>query len=397
MISRLSTKEILRAVIQGAVLGILLSFAFAAGYIYRDTIGKPQPSQTSFALLNETDALLAQNFLYPMPNEATRIHGAVKGLVASLNDPYTFYVEPQTAAVDATSLAGKFGGIGVEIGRGQNGQYVITRVYHDNPAEKAGIVEGDVIIAVDGKPVDSTASDDNALLAAIRGDVGTPVVVSIQRQDKRLDIRIVRAEVVVPSTFWKLADADKRIGYVQIARFTERTPEEVKQALQELAGQGALGYVLDLRGNGGGLVDSAVGVAGQFLNGGPVLYERSKSPDERLFSASTGGLALSEPLVVLVNANTASAAEIVAGALQDRKRAQLVGQKTYGKGSVQVILPLSDGSSIHVTTAEWLTPDHHPIQGAGLMPDDSTTPVQGEDHDLSVALQLLQSSLSGSK
>lgn len=396
-IRRLFASETSRAVLRGIGLGVILSAAFAGGFFYRDLIAKPPPSALSFDLLKEADGLLAQNYVRPMPDDATRIHGAIKGLVASLDDPYTFYVEPQNAEVDSTSLAGKFGGIGVEISRDTSGQFVVSRVYVDNPAAQAGLQEGDIIVAVDGQQVDSTAPDDTALLAAIRGDVGSQVTITVKRKDQSLDFKMNRVEVQIPSAFWKLADGDKRIGYIQIVRFTGRTPDEVKRALTELKGQGASAYILDLRGNGGGLVDSAVGVASQFLNGGPILYEHSRNAPDRAFNGATDGLAHDAPLVVLVDGNTASAAEIVGGALRDRKRAELIGQKTYGKGSVQLILPMSDGSSLHVTTAEWLTPDHHPLQGVGLTPEVVTTPVQGKDIDIETGIAELQKTIGAPK
>src|SRR5574341_156920 len=341
-----------RAVGQGALAGVLLGGAFVGGFVYRGVISTPPTSETSFGLLAEADALLQEHYLFEMPDESTRVHGAIRGLVASLNDPYTVFVEPQSAEVDTTNLAGRFGGIGAEITRDDQGNFVIARVYRDHPAEAAGVQEGDIIAAVDGIAVDTSAQDMNAVLSAIRGEIGQPVVLTLERDGEQFDVEIIRAEVLVPSAFWQVLDADSRIGYIQITRFTDRTPEEVRQAIQELEGQEIEALVLDLRNKGGGLVDSAVEVAGEFLDGGVVLYERSRVEDERVFNAPRGGSALDIPLVVLVNANTASASEILAGALQDRGRATLIGQQTFGKGSVQLILPLSDGSSLHVTTAE---------------------------------------------
>ncbi len=385
------------AIVRGAIGGLLIGAAFIGGYLYRDYVAKPPASATSFALLNEAEGLLAQNYVGTLPDETTRIHGAVKGLVASLNDPYTFFVEPQTAELDSNRLAGSFGGIGVEITRDDQGRFVISRVYRDNPAEQAGVQSGDVIVAIDGVKVDTSAADENAVLAAIRGDVGTKVVLTVERAGKTVDITAIRAEVKVPSVFWQQTDTDPLLGYIQITNFTERTPEEVKLAVAELTSKGVKAFILDLRNNGGGLVDSAVDVVSQFLDGGPVLYERNKDGSERLFNASRRGVALNVPLVILVNANSASASEIVAGALQDRQRAKLIGQKTYGKGSVQVILPLSDGSSLHVTTAEWYTPNHHRLQGQGLIPDIATQPSTGTDAEMTEAIKLLEQTLSTSK
>ncbi len=386
-------REIRAAILQGVVAGILLALAFAGGFLFRDQALKPPTSQTSFALLNEADALLAQHFLYDLPGESIRVHGAVSGLVTSLNDPYTFFVEPQTADVDSTNLAGRFGGIGVEIARDEQGHFVITRVYRDNPAYEAGLQEGDIILAVDGMVMDTSAADSNQVLAAVRGDVGTKVTLTILRGDEIFDVEMTRTEVLIPSTFWRVLEQDPRVGYVQIARFTDRAPEEVRQAISDLEAQNVSAYILDLRDNGGGLVDAAVRIAGEFLDGGVVLYEERQGNQETVYNAPQGGSALQAPLVVLTNQGTASASEILAGALRDRGRATLIGQRTFGKGTVQLILPLSDGSSIHVTTAQWLTPSRQPIEGQGLTPDTIVEPIEGQDAILEAALEYLADQL----
>ncbi len=381
---------------QGLGVGILTAAAFVAGFLYHRYVFAPPASHTSFALLSEVDALLEQYYLYDLPDEATRIHGAASGLVASLQDPYTFFVEPRTAAVDSTNLAGRFGGIGVEVTRDEEGRFVIAAVYPDNPAAEAGLLVGDIIVAVDGVEMDTSAPDMNQLLSAVRGEIGTPVVLTIRRGTQTFDVRLIRAEVLIPSTFWRVVEQDPRVGYIQIARFTERAPEEVRQAIAELRQQGVSAYVLDLRDNGGGLVEAAIRITGEFLDGGVVLYEQHVD-GEQVYNAPRGGSALDAPLVVLINGGTASAAEIVAGALQDRGRAVLVGQRSFGKGTVQTILPLSDGSSLHITTAQWFTPHHHPIAGQGLTPDIVVEPTEGEDRALLSALEVLAEQLGGTQ
>jgi carboxyl-terminal processing protease len=331
------------------------------------------------------------HFLYDIPSESDRVHGAISGLVASYKDPYTFFVEPQKAEIDADGLAGKFGGIGAELAQDAAGNFVISRVYRDNPAFKAGIQDGDVLVAVDFKSL--TGLDMNAVLALIRGDVGSSVTLTIRRDQTEKDYSMIRAEVLIPSAFWRLLDEDQRIGYIQLTRFTDRAPEEVRQAVDELKSQGAQALILDLRDNGGGLVDSSVQIAGEFLDGGMILTEESRGKSPQVFNAPTDGHALEIPLIVLINKNTASASEIVGGALQDRSRAKLIGEKSYGKGSVQLILPLKDGSSIHVTTAQWFTPNHHPLEGRGLTPDITVEPATDSDTALSAAVDYFSSVL----
>lgn len=385
-----------RAVVQGVAAGILLGGMFAGGYFFNKLTTPPYPENpqpTSFALLDEADALIAAHYLYDLPEEGDRVHGALQGLVASLGDPYASFAEPQTAEVNNTNLAGRFGGIGAEITQDENGRFVVARVYRDNPAEQAGLLAGDVITAIDGEAIDPAEQNMNDVLAGIRGEIGDPVRLTVERGGEELTIEIIRAEILVPSVFWHILEQDQRIGYIQITRFTDRTAEELQRALNELHDQEAQAYVLDLRNNSGGLVTASVDVAGEFVNGGVVLYELRQTGSETIMNASRGGLAVDLPLAVLINPHTASAAEIVAGALQDRERAVLIGQNTYGKGSVQVILELSDGSSIRVTSAEWFTPDHNRIEGEGLAPDILIEHADGEDQELAAALEYLGETL----
>jgi len=385
--------NIRNALIRGVGLGILVGIAFIAGFYYRDRVYEPGPSKTSYALLNEAEGVLAHDYLFDLPESGTLVHAAVSGMVSSLGDPYTFFVEPQAAEVDQANLAGRFGGIGAELTQNEQGQFVIVNVYRDNPAAEAGVMADDIILAVDGQEMtaDTTMND---LLNMVRGEIGEPVTLTLQRGSETFDVEIVRAEVLIPSAFWHMLEDDDRVGYIQVTRFTHRTSDEVKQALNELHDQGAEAYILDLRGNGGGLVDTAVGVADEFLSGGLVLTEQRADGSERPFRATQGGLATDQPLVVLVNGGTASAAEILAGALQDQDRAPLVGEQTFGKGVVQVLRDLSDGSTLHVTTAQWFTPDGTPIQDTGLTPDVGVEPVDGEDAGLLVAVDMLQEQLA---
>jgi len=386
-LSPYSRREIWRAVIQGAALGILLGAAFAGGFFYRDMIRPTPESQLPLDLLREADTLLAAHYLRTLPPDQERVYGAVAGLVASLGDPHTYFVEPQTAEVDSTNLAGRFGGIGAEIGVSEDGRFVIVRVYRDNPGFEAGLRDGDVLLAVDGVNVSTGDFDLDGVISLVRGEIGSTVTLTVERNGQSLDVTIIRSEVLLPSVFWNLAEQDARIGYIRIVRFTDRTPDEMRQALSELKDQGAQAFVLDLRDNGGGLLDSAVDVVSEFLDGGVVLYEDRRDSDTEVKNASAGGLALTEPLAVLINAGTASASEIVAGALQDRGRAVLIGQTSFGKGTVQVILPMSDGSSLRVTTAEWFTPNHTPLEGNGLVPDRLVEPVPDQDVQLAAAVE----------
>ena len=205
----------------------------------------------------------------------------------------------------------------------------------------------------------------------IRGEVGTEVVLTVERQDvvEPIDIVVERAVIETPSVYWRVLEQAPTIGYIQLTSFTERSNQELNQAFDELTAQGAEAYILDLRNNGGGLLDAAIDVTSQFLREGVVLREDRKNERERVYDVRGGGKALDQPLVVLVNGGTASASEIVAGSLQDYERATLIGEKTFGKGSVQLIYELSDDSRLHVTVAKWFTPNDHAIDGTGLSPN----------------------------
>lgn len=214
------------------------------------------------------------------------------------------------------------------------------------------------------------------LVTLVRGPVDSEVVLVVRRIDgdesNEMTFRIVRAEIELPSVEWRLLDDDPQtadIGYLRLTTFTERSGGEMRNAIQELMEGGALRFLLDLRGNPGGLVNSAVEIADLWLDGGVVLIEERADGSQTKLEANADPLAGDAPLVVVVDGGSASASEILAGALRDNGRARLVGEKTFGKGSVQLIHELSDRSSLHVTNAQWFTPNHHQITGQGLAPD----------------------------
>jgi carboxyl-terminal processing protease len=209
------------------------------------------------------------------------------------------------------------------------------------------------------------------VVSMVKGDAGEIVTLTIRRegQDDLLTIEVRREEIVTASVVWGLSEQDATIGYVQLKMFNERTNDELEEAIKELRKQGADKFVIDLRNNGGGLLGSAIDVTSQFLYDGVVLYDSKSNGEEKSYPVKTRGVARDDPIVILVNGNTASASEIVAGAIQDRERGKLIGTQTYGKASVQLLFDLSDGSSLHVTNAHWLTPNRRDINGVGLTPD----------------------------
>lgn len=362
---------------------IIFGSGAGAGYAFRDYVVNDRPTEEeadSLTLYWEVWHRIEDQFLGELPAEPISTYGAIHGALATLNDPYTVFIEPEPASQEKAQLEGQFGGIGAFVSRDEAGN-VLLEPMRDQPAEQAGMQKGDRLVAVDGTPILPEMPTD-AIINLIRGDVGTEVVLTVEREGtaEPIDLTVVRAVIETPSVFWRILEEDPTIGYIQLTSFTERSNDELGQAIDELTEQGAKSFILDIRGNGGGLLETAVDVASQFLADGVVLHENRKNEGERVYEVRGRGKALEQPLVLLVNGGTASASEIVAGALQDRNRAPLIGEKTFGKGSVQLIYELSDDSRLHVTVAKWFTPNNNAIDGVGLVPDVEVLLTQ-EDRD----------------
>ncbi|HEX2618674.1 MAG TPA: S41 family peptidase [Phototrophicaceae bacterium] len=391
-----------RSLALGALAGIVMAAIFAAGFFTRELVDLPvltQASGDNFPLLNEVEALLEHYYLRQIPDATMRQYAAIRGVMDTLGDHNTFFIEPPVAQSESDALAGTYGGIGVQLQRSTTGEYILFP-FDDSPAEKAGIKEGDLLIRVNDIDVSGSIQQD-AVDQMLRGEVkaGNGVKITIRRENETEEtaLFIEFGVINVPSVIWRVLPEDNRIGYIHILRFTNRTPDEVTQALQKLRIAGIQGLILDLRDNGGGLLQESVKVAGQFLDGGVVLYEKTNK-NEKTFTADTGGLMTDLPMTVLVNQWTASAAELVAGALEDRGRGILIGQKTYGKGTIQQIFELSDKSSIHITAAEWFTPEHRALDGVGLEPGIPVEPdSSGRDLELLQAMDYLQGKFTTTK
>lgn len=326
-------------------------------------------------LLDEAWERVRDHFVGVVPSDTVREYGAVRGALATLNDRYTTFVEPQARALERDHMRGSFGGIGVSFTRNERGEIVLSPM-PEGPAARAGVRAGDILVGIDGAPLPSPATFED--VARIRGEAGTPVTIKVLRgpQRERLTFTITRQTIEVKSVEWHMitttvSGTPVTIGYIRISNFTERTGQEVKRALSALSAADSQAYLIDLRDNGGGSLAAAVEVASEFLSDGVVAIEQRRNQPEivhRVRKERTKP-ASDKPVVVLVNGNTASAAEIVASAIQDNKRGPLIGEKTFGKGSVQLIFDLSDGSAVRVTAAKWLTPERRELDGIGLTPD----------------------------
>ncbi|HTP10399.1 MAG TPA: S41 family peptidase [Anaerolineae bacterium] len=352
------------------LIGLLIELAFFAGIMLGPQLtgvlaGRPLSSGHA-PLLDEAWEIAESQFYGQVPTDQARTYGAVRGMIESFKDPYTVFVEPPQTELQSQQLSGKFGGIGASIRREEDGRYALSP-FPDQPAAKAGVQEGDVLTKVDDTPITTEMRLDD-VTSLLRGEVGTPVKIEVDRSGQPLAFNIARAEISVPSVTWRILSQAPDVGYLKLNIFAQTSKDELVKAIDDLKQHGAKKLILDLRDNGGGLLDAAIEIGGQFVDG-KIVSEKRSGGEVHDFIADPTGAARDMPLVVLVNGGTASASEIVSGAIQDKGRGVLVGTKTYGKGSVQNVVPLSDGSSLHVTIAEWLTPNGRQISGQGLVPE----------------------------
>lgn len=328
--------------------------------------------------------LLDNSFYKPVDQDAL-LEGAARGVVAALEDPYSVYMDAREWQEFQIRASGEYSGIGIIIGV-KDGKVMLVQPMKGTPAEAAGLKAEDVILRVDGESIHS--SDKAAFL--IRGPEGTSVTLTILRGNQAFDVTITRAQITVPAVDYSMLDDNT--GHLMLMSFNEHAATETTAALQALKNQGAQAVILDLRYNGGGYLEQCLMVAELLVPKGPVVTLRYKSEPDRTFSTTGTGLDL--PLFVLVNAGSASASEILAGAIQDRGAGILIGQTTFGKGLVQGAFFLRDGSVVKVTTAEYLTPSGKQINGKGLDPDVA---VEGDNEQLEKAWELARTAVSAGR
>jgi carboxyl-terminal processing protease len=325
-------------------------------------------------------------------DQSKLIQGATSGMVSALGDPYTEYLSSEQAKNFDNDLNGKLSGIGVEIGIKNNRLTVIAPI-EGSPASVAGVKAGDIISAINGE--DSSGLTLDEAVKRIRGDAGTKVKLVIVTPGKNpRELEITRDNINIASVVSEIKEGN--IGYLRIRRFAEDTAQKVNEVAQTFKDANANGVIIDLRDNPGGYLDSSVNISSQFLSEGKtVVEERSKFKDNKTLRALSGGLLLDKPVVVLINSGSASASEILAGALHDNGRAKLVGEKSYGKGSVQEIVKLAGGAQLKVTVAHWYTPNGVNISKEGIKPDieiKSSSQDGSADNDIQLdkALEILR-------
>ena len=369
---------------------MVLTAAFLGGIIFDQTVdwsgwfrSVPAPGPGIGNRVDEVRRLLEREALTPSTDESMTA-GSVRGLLESLDDPYAAYLDEKHFEYFNEQAGGEFFGVGINIAEREGVVYVVS-VIEGTPAEAAGLQAEDEIVSIDGESRDRWDIDE--VVTRVRGPEGTEVELGVRRvdEDELVVFSIVRAQIDIPNVMSRMLDDE--VGYLRLLTFNQKSAEDLTEEIAELEAEGATSFVLDLRDNPGGLLNAAVEVASLFIEDGVVVRveERDRPQTEQRASAGT---VTDKSLVLLVNGNSASASEVLAGALQDYGRAKLVGEQTFGKGSVQTVEQLSWGGGVKFTIAHYLTPQGRAIDGVGLTPDVVVEMELADQADDSTDIQL---------
>ena len=350
------------------------------------------------AVFWEAMGLLDQNFYAQeeLPRNEDITYAVIEGIIEATDDPHSSFLDPDLAAEFEEDLDGEFEGIGARVDMSEEG-LVIVAPFPGTPADKAGLQPGDIVLEIDG--VSTQGMDLMEAVSLVRGQKGTIVVLTIKRGAgaEPLEVEITRGNIVIPIVEAELMEEEGTppIGYMRLTDFSRNSVDQFKEKLKELQDQGAENLIVDLRFNPGGLLNASVEITSQFIDEGLILSEKNTNGQEVNHSAQRGGLGLDIPLVVLINEGSASASEIFAGAIQDTKRGTLIGTTTFGKGSVQRLHTLSDGSLLRITVAHWFTPNGNGIHEKGIDPDiyvewNQEEDLSADDPQLNAAMEFFK-------
>ena len=388
--------------VRKGVIALLLVAALLIGAIAVILVGNLGVTDTVMLKQSEYDELkhykdtyskleLIRNIItsdyYEEADQEKLLDGAYRGLIGGLNDPYSVYYDPQEYEDIMSSLTGEYSGVGMTFYGNDDDVLEVVKVFRDSPAQKAGLLPGDLILEVDGVPFKGSESSEAA--SNIRGKAGTSVNITYSRGGQQNTVSIVRAAINAETVEFQMLEDN--IGYILIDSFESKTSDEFKYALNQLTQQGAKALVVDLRNNGGGLVAAARGVADQLMNKATVVYTEDHNKNRDYITTENGRTEL--PYVVLVNQYTASASEILCAGIQDNHEGIIVGTKTYGKGIIQAFWTLgSDGSAIKMTYQQYYSPSGNKIHGIGITPDYVVELVENDptDHQLNKAIEVLK-------
>ena len=360
----------------GLIVGFLLATLVAVIVLFGRKTSVSDSSQGVIDTLTEDSATsesklqtilyIIKNYYYQDVDDQTLIDGVYAGIVESLDDPYSAYYTAEEYEDLMDTLTGNYAGIGALLQKNaETGEVAITKVYADTPAEKAGLQEGDIIVSADGNI--ATEEDLDVFVQHIRGDEGTDVELVINREGEEMTVTCTRASISTPTVEHQMLD--NNVGYIQVSQFTDGTYNDFVAAYEDLEAQGMTSVIFDMRNNGGGLLDSVVDILDYLLPEGTVVYTMDKAGNREDYT-SDAATYKSIPMTVLVNGNTASAAEIFTGAIRDFDYGTIIGTQTFGKGIVQSTIPLTDGSAVKLTTQTYYTPSGECIHGTGITPDE---------------------------
>ncbi|MDO8577974.1 MAG: S41 family peptidase [Dehalococcoidales bacterium] len=362
-----------------AILVISMAASFAAGCLFA-------PPDQGLEAVNEAWSIISRNYVdRTKVNSSNMSAEAIRGMVAAIDDPYSAYLSPEEFQASTNGFQGKFEGIGATVGI-KNDVITIVAPIQDSPADKAGIKPGDAILAIDGQSTSGMGVEQAVSL--IRGPKGTSVKLLVQHEGETVtsEITIVRAEIQLTSVSFSMKGD---IAYIRISHFTEQTDKELLPVLGNITQNGATGIIIDLRSNPGGILNSVVDIASHFIKEGVIVSTVDNKGRKETLSVTPESTTTDLPMVVLTDNYSASGSEVLAGAFQDYGRATIAGTRTYGKGSVDQLFELSDGSGVYLTIGRWLTPKGRMIEGQGIDPDPGAALTLTGDDAVQWAIDLL--------